>query len=189
MVSTTGHNRGRLAPVSGCAALALLLGLASAARAEAPCGSTGPQLRVVVEGLKSARGYVSVEVYPDRPNLFFRPKRQVAIVREKLSQDAATVCVSLPKAGYYALAVYHDENGDNKLNVGPLGIPTEGFGLSNNPKIAFGLPSFNKVRFRAFEGETTVPVSMRYLGAPTLPQGGDVGLHDLTASLELNNHR
>lgn len=57
-------------------------------------------------------------------------------------------------AGEYAIAVYHDENSDFELNTGALGIPKEGFGFSNNPRILFGAPKYKKVKFRLKENES-----------------------------------
>jgi uncharacterized protein (DUF2141 family) len=49
--------------------------------------------------------------------------------------------------GDYAIKFYHDENGDNACNTNFLGIPSEGYGFSNNAKAFFGLPSFDKAKF------------------------------------------
>ena len=50
--------------------------------------------------------------------------------------------------GSYALAVYHDENGDGKLDTNFLGIPTERYGFSNDARsMMFFPPSFAAARF------------------------------------------
>ncbi len=56
--------------------------------------------------------------------------------------------------GEYAIAVYHDENSDFEMNTNALGIPKEGFGFSNNPRILFGAPKYKKVKFRLKENES-----------------------------------
>ena len=48
--------------------------------------------------------------------------------------------------GSYAVSVLHDENKDGELNTGLLGIPQEGIGFSNDPRIIKGTPSFEKTR-------------------------------------------
>ena len=146
---------------------ALVLAAASQARAQEQCVGDGPHLRVIVEGLQSNRGYVSVELYPDDPKQFLSHNAQLVVVHDKLASNAATVCLNVPKAGMYALAVYHDENGDDQFNRNVLGIPVEGFGLSNNPKIVFGLPPFETVRFRVADDETTIHVGLRYFTGRT----------------------
>ena len=146
----------------GLAALCLALSGATAAAAQEKCVGDGPHLKVIVEGLRNADGYVSVELYPDDPKLFLAHNQQLAVAHDKLTGMEQVVCLSVPKTGYYALSVYHDENGDDQFNRNKFGIPTEGVGLSNNPKIMFGLPAFEKVRFKVAEAETTIRIGLRY---------------------------
>lgn len=44
--------------------------------------------------------------------------------------------------GRYAVVVLHDENSNMKLDRNFFGIPTEGFGFSNNPRVVVAAPSF-----------------------------------------------
>jgi uncharacterized protein (DUF2141 family) len=53
--------------------------------------------------------------------------------------------------GRYALAVVHDENMNGKLDTNHLGIPTEGYGFSNDVKGLLGPPSFAAASF-AYDG-------------------------------------
>lgn len=147
---------------AGLAAGAAVLAFAGAAGASARCTSDGPHLNVVVDGLRNAQGYISVELYPDDPKLFLGHNQQLVVAHDKLDKAAATVCLDVPHAGMYALAVYHDENGDDQFNRSKLGIPLEGFGLSNNPHIFLGLPKFDKVRFHVADDETTLHVGLHY---------------------------
>jgi uncharacterized protein (DUF2141 family) len=49
--------------------------------------------------------------------------------------------------GIYAIAVYHDENNNGKLDTNKLGVPTEGYGFSNNAYQTFGPPPFTDASF------------------------------------------
>jgi len=63
--------------------------------------------------------------------------------------------------GEYSLAVYHDLNGNDKLETGMFGIPKEPSGLSTNLKAGiFNLPTFDKCKVR-IEGNTTLTISLR----------------------------
>jgi uncharacterized protein (DUF2141 family) len=152
------------------AALALALALgASAAQAAACAPGAGSQVNVTVDGLRSGDGDLVVELYADNEDGFLTKRARIARVRERLDRADPSVCLAAPKPGYYALAVYHDENGDHKFNKNFLGLPTEGFGLSNNPPLRLGKPSFESVRFMVGSGETRVRVRLRYL----MGGGGD----------------
>lgn len=56
--------------------------------------------------------------------------------------NQATEVFELPP-GRYAVAVIHDENENHKLDRNFLGIPKEGFGFANNPKVLLTAPPFN----------------------------------------------
>lgn len=65
-------------------------------------------------------------------------------------------------SGDYAIALIHDENGNNKLDTA-LGIPREGFGFSRDPAIHFGPPSFKSAQFPVTSGTTSKSLKVRYL--------------------------
>ena len=64
--------------------------------------------------------------------------------------------------GRYAVSLFHDENGNGKLDT-IAGIPREGFGFSRNPPIRFGPPRFNSARFTVAGTGDRQQVKMRYL--------------------------
>jgi uncharacterized protein (DUF2141 family) len=57
-------------------------------------------------------------------------------------------------AGTYAVACFHDENGNGTCDTGVLGIPTEGTVVSNEPKGFLGPPRFKDAAF-SFPGHPT----------------------------------
>jgi uncharacterized protein (DUF2141 family) len=65
--------------------------------------------------------------------------------------------------GTYAVAVLHDENSNNKLDTNFLGIPLEGYGMSNNHTHALRRPTWNESKFVAAAAMTvTLRVTLRY---------------------------
>jgi uncharacterized protein (DUF2141 family) len=66
--------------------------------------------------------------------------------------------------GRYAVAAYHDADGDGELDRIPPGIPTEPYGFSNEVG-RIGIPSFQKALVEVGEGRTTVVVRLaKFLG-------------------------
>ena len=130
-----------------CAALAALG--ATPARAAPPC--LGPQssvwVYVNVDGVRNAKGQVTTTIYPDNPDRFLIKNGSLYVVRTPTVAGTTRFCVFLPSTGVYAIAVYHDEDMSGTINrSGVLGIPTEGFGFSNNPPTIASLPTFRSVR-------------------------------------------
>jgi uncharacterized protein (DUF2141 family) len=70
-----------------------------------------------------------------------------------IANSQATQIFQVPP-GRYAAVVIHDENSNMKLDRNFLGIPKEGFGFSNNPRVIFSAPSF-----QAAEVPVTCPSS------------------------------
>jgi uncharacterized protein (DUF2141 family) len=59
-----------------------------------------------------------------------------------ISGDQTVARLTLPE-GRYAIAVLHDENSNHKLDRNFIGIPKEGFGFSNNPRVHLTAPAFD----------------------------------------------
>ena len=57
--------------------------------------------------------------------------------------------------------VYHDANADQTLNLRLGMFPTEGYGLSNNPKV-MGPPRFADSAFEVAGPETAIDIRLAY---------------------------
>ena len=64
--------------------------------------------------------------------------------------------------GTYALAVIHDENSNGKLDTNWLGIPTEGYGFSNDARGLLGPPTFLAASFSYNGRSVELPISLHY---------------------------
>jgi len=49
--------------------------------------------------------------------------------------------------GTYAFKVFHDVNGDGRMNTNPFGIPIEPFAFSNNAAPHMGAPKWDRTHF------------------------------------------
>jgi uncharacterized protein (DUF2141 family) len=77
-----------------------------------------------------------------------------------MSKRVATLKTS--PQGVYALVVIHDEDSNGKLNTNWLGIPTEGYGFSNNAKGLLGPPKFPAASF-SYDGRSVdLTISLHY---------------------------
>ena len=110
-----------------------------------PCKPEIAQVRVTVNGVGSG-GILSVELYHDADN-FLNKKGRTKRIRIPASESQHTVCFDLEKQGTYAVAAYHDVDGNRKLNKKWNMMPKEPFGLSNNPEQHFGFPKFSDAAF------------------------------------------
>jgi len=100
-------------------------------------------LSVVVEGVKSSDGKVSVAVYNQSDGFLKLDTAYMDNSANATEGETALVIDDLPD-GEYALAVFHDENANNQLDTNWLGIPKEDVGFSNARMKTFGPPSFKE---------------------------------------------
>lgn len=144
---------------------AVLLGLATApaaARAGDCEGSpSAARLTIVVEGVRSDQGLMTASLYPNDKSQYLVGKGALKVWRVPAHTPETRMCIWLKGPGIYALAIYHDANANLKLDRNLFG-PTEGYGFSNNPRIAFAPPALGSVAFAAAAGETTVHIHLRY---------------------------
>ena len=49
--------------------------------------------------------------------------------------------------GRYGIVVLHDENENRKIDRNFIGLPKEGWGMSNNPRPGFSAPNFEAAAF------------------------------------------
>jgi uncharacterized protein (DUF2141 family) len=80
---------------------------------------------------------------------------------EELNENPEIVINNL-NTGSYAIALFHDENSDGQLNTGVFGIPMEGFGFSNNPKIKFSAPKYAECQIQLSDAQSTQSIELRY---------------------------
>lgn len=110
---------------------------------EAPdkCDPKSNQVRMKVTGLTGG-GILTLELYND-PQHFLSKSGRVRRVRVPAGVGSQSVCLTVKKLGRYAVAGYHDIDGNRKLKKNMLKLPREPFALSNNPKIkALKFPKF-----------------------------------------------
>lgn len=151
----------RLAPL--VAASTLLAGTAAQAQPATCQGTPGAgkaRLTIVATQLRNAKGEVAFTVYPDDRRRFLAKGGKLLRARIPTTAPATEACFWLPP-GHYAVATYHDENGDHDFNRTLFAIK-EGFGFSNDASTTLGLPSFKNVRFPVSAPTTTIRVKTRY---------------------------
>lgn len=132
----------------------------------APPGCTGPAsdtwIDVVVEGTRNGNGLVAITLYADNPRKFLVKKGSLYVGRVDAREGSTRGCIYVPRPGVYAIAIYHDEDGDGNFDRSGLGLPEEGFGFSNNPSTLAGLPAFRSVRLNIPRSGLVTRIRLRY---------------------------
>jgi len=115
---------------------------------------------VTLKNVRDAAGNLRASLYRD-PESFRKEDKAVQVISiPAIKGDAQLVFKGLTP-GRYAIMAYHDADQDGKLNLRLGMFPTEGYGLSNNPKV-FGPPKFADSAFEVAGNETSVNISISY---------------------------
>ena len=64
--------------------------------------------------------------------------------------------------GQYTIILFHDENGNGKLDKNALGVPTEPYGFSNNVRGFLGPPDFEEAIMEVNAGDKAVRIALIY---------------------------
>ena len=140
-------------------AVLVLANLHTIALAQAAC----PGIHVKILNIRNSAGAVACALFKSPkgfPTEFLHAATNIMMIK---IQDTQARCdfEDIPP-GTYALGVIHDENMDGKLATNWAGIPTEGYGFSNDAKALMSAPSFEAARF-AYDGRTLdMTISLNY---------------------------
>ncbi|KPQ20083.1 MAG: hypothetical protein HLUCCX10_00515 [Algoriphagus marincola HL-49] len=116
------------------------------------------QLELIINNGKSDNGLVRVLIFNGSEGFPGDYTKAFKALSTNLENKRAVINISNLPAGKYAITAYHDENGDGKMSKNPFGYPTDRFGFSNNPKILFSAPTFEKCLFEIKEGKSHTEV-------------------------------
>jgi uncharacterized protein (DUF2141 family) len=136
--------------------LSLLLGGATWAE---PKGAT---VEARMSAFKNDRGKVVVGLFKKTDEFPDINKKATMRGSVKIKNRKATYKFKNVKPGVWAIAVYHDENNNGKLDTNFLGIPKEGWGASRNPRPRMGAPDFDDAKFTVKAGDRAFRIKITY---------------------------
>lgn len=147
----------------------LILGAASAFAQRDPSGHYAAPadgrplctLRIHVTGFRNEKGRAGGTIFASPQGWPEDTSRAVVHGGFPIENGQATEVFQIP-AGKYAIAVIHDENGNHKLDRNFIGIPKEGFGFANNPRVLMSPPSFQAAATQVSCPETQLDIRLIY---------------------------
>lgn len=178
LIARTVQSKDALLPLLTAGLVAVALAVASPARAEEPlvlkcaaeaAASADPAsqmpstVQVTVDNVRNSKGLITAVLYSDDPATFLKSGKKLDRIRVEAHEGETVLCLKAPANGRYSVALYHDENGNKKFDRDFLGIPTEGYGFSQNPGFRFGKPELEETLFTIDSALTNLRISILYL--------------------------
>ena len=144
--------------------LLVLAAVVAAAAPAAPrtCDHSASSMLVQIGGVRSDKGVLVAVLYGDKPEEFLKKGARMARERVPARPGLVAVCLEAPRPGTYAIAVYHDENDNGKFDRSWTGLPSEGFGVSNNPRPLLRAPTLSESAIQVGSGHKVVNIDLRY---------------------------
>lgn len=100
---------------------------------------------VSINNITSQDGYIMAALFNSKST--FLGDAPVRAERVAVTGNSVSFTYNNLPVGEYAIAVYHDEDGDAELDTGMFGIPSEPYGFSNNAPVRFGPPKWDASKF------------------------------------------
>ena len=154
--------------------IVLIAGLASLGLIVSCFGVVASDLRVAIRGVRSSSGTLMVGLYDSEGHfrsaiaqagnlgLVIDRSRLVGIAMRAIAGTQSVVFTEL-RPGAYAVITFHDENDDRKLDKNALGLPTEGYGFSNDAEGFLAAPSFKDAAVMLGGHDRAIAITLRYL--------------------------
>lgn len=136
-------------------AVVVLVGVAAGA-----ADAVADTLTVRITGFAAIEGDVHAALYDDA-EAFPEPGRMLAEKEVWLAGPVAEIAFSGLTAGRrYAVAVYHDANGNHEFDQAIFGIPLERYGFSRNAPVFLGPPGFDAAAVTLPAGGLTIEIDL-----------------------------
>lgn len=131
-------------------------------------GSAKSTLIVTFDKLRSNKGVLHVLLfaqdkgYPDKSDQAFKSRDLTLSQFMGAGADQVSITFADLPPGTYALAAYHDENSNNKMDKHWYGKPKEGVAASNNPRPKARSVRFNEAKFEMGSVGKAIPINVWY---------------------------
>ncbi len=115
-------------------------------------------LTVTLDNIQTQQGSLMLAVYQGEPS-YLANKDVVASIKKAATSETHSMVFTELAPGEYAIKVMHDENDNGSLDTNFLGVPSEGYGFSNNGG-TFGPASYQDAKFLV-DGDTQLTIHLR----------------------------
>ncbi len=130
----------------------------------ASASASAANLKLKITGIRSKEGNIMIAIYNGEKHFLDDDRYVYGATKKAKDANDGTLYVNFKgiKSGRYAVAIYHDENNNDKLDKNFFGIPKEGYGFSNNARGRFTAPKFKKAAFNMSDKSKAMTLYLSY---------------------------
>ena len=104
---------------------------------------SGVPVTVTIDNVPEDQGKVWMSLHDENS---FMQTEGIAVESSEIKDGKTSITFEGVQPGNYGIITFHDKNGNDRLDFTPTGMPTEAFGVSNNP-VLFGPPTWTDAKF------------------------------------------
>ena len=156
-MQTNSSTQIKTRPILRLTTQALLLGVMFGAL---PAQADESRLLVTLKDIGDNTGNLRTSIYRE-PDSFRKEALALEVITIPAQKGDVQLAFKALPPGRYAIMAYHDADSDGKLGLRFGMFPTEGYGLSNNPKV-MGPPKFADSAFDVTGPETSIEIKLSY---------------------------
>jgi uncharacterized protein (DUF2141 family) len=119
------------------------------------------EIKVRVTAVNKKKGEVMLALFASSKGFPYETSYAIQKIKGNTLNGSLELSFSNIPPGTYAIALFHDTNGDGKLNTNFMGIPKEGYGVSNNTYNTFSAPGYKESSF-SHNARTELTIQMKY---------------------------
>ncbi|WP_347925207.1 DUF2141 domain-containing protein [Pontimicrobium sp. SW4] len=119
--------------------------------------NTNQSITVKITNIDGNSGKVFVALYDSE--ITFLEKKYKSTTSTIKNSSCEVVFENVPN-GVYAISLFHDKNGNNKMDSNFLGIPKEDYGCSNNARGFMGPPKWENTKFEIKNNSVTQTIKL-----------------------------
>lgn len=113
-----------------------------------------------INKIKNDKGMVLAQLFKGVKN--YNANNSESAQQVKATEGTITITFNNLEPGEYAIRYFHDENSNGKLETNMFGVPTEGYGFSNNAKANFGPADYKDMKFTVTDSAVTTSSTIQY---------------------------
>ncbi|MEX0297948.1 MAG: DUF2141 domain-containing protein [Kordiimonas sp.] len=123
----------------------LTIGVVTSVYADTLADKKVADFSLKISGIKKLTGTVRIAIFNSKENWLKKPIYTSIL---NAQNDAISYTNTDMPHGEYAIAVYHDVNGNEEMDRNFIGLPKEPYGFSNNARGSFGPAKWKKAKLQ-----------------------------------------
>jgi uncharacterized protein (DUF2141 family) len=111
-----------------------------------------------IDKITNTKGVIMIALH-NSASTYESDQHMFSAKKMAITENTLTVHFGDIPKGDYAIKLFQDENENGRIDKNDLGVPTEGYGFSNNSD-TMGQPSFEEAKF-SVNSATTLTIHLR----------------------------